>query len=451
MAKSIIFANHIMHEPMLRTVFTIIMILYTVAHVHARERRAVVADSATGRPLSDAVVFDLHGKYIGSCGADGTLPFIYSDEYPVTVRLMGYEERNIPVATADTVFMKEQILELPEFVVESREHRVLHMLAYVREYSTLSTYSDTIFMFREKMVDYMLPSDNKVRFKGWTSPRVLTSKSYYRFTNSLGLDSVSDRCNQHFSWADWVGIPSTALVPAALTSVAEGTDSVQGRYGAKEVWMKHDDRITLDVNVINDATSRRWVPNLSLFFREGIDFEQFRLRFRFDNVFSGVIAPIDLSAYSFNIESNGRGRGMFMFNRVDEPFFVSTYAEVYVVDKEFITVKEAKQWDSKKLASGDIAIYEPAEAPDLQEPIRLLVQRVNSVDHSAIRLAQVPDERLAGCRNLVKLNAGQQILQRLKGLFGIDHIRGRQKWNNNWKEFRKERVKKNKRSATHAD
>lgn len=451
MVKSIIFANHIMHEPMLRTVFTIIMILYTVAHVHARERRAVVADSATGRPLSDAVVFDLHGKYIGSCGADGTLPFIYSDEYPVTVRLMGYEERNIPVATADTVFMKEQILELPEFVVESREHRVLHMLAYVREYSTLSTYSDTIFMFREKMVDYMLPSDNKVRFKGWTSPRVLTSKSYYRFTNSLGLDSVSDRCNQHFSWADWVGIPSTALVPAALTSVAEGTDSVQGRYGAKEVWMKNDDRITLDVNVINDATSRRWVPNLSLFFREGIDFEQFRLRLRFDNVFSGVIAPIDLSAYSFNIESNGRGRGMFMFNRVDEPFFVSTYAEVYVVDKEFITVKEAKQWDSKKLASGDIAIYEPAEAPDLQEPIRLLVQRVNSVDHSAIRLAQVPDERLAGCRNLVKLNAGQQILQRLKGLFGIDHIRGRQKWNNNWKEFRKERVKKNKRSATHAD
>ena len=60
---------------------------------------------------------------------------------------------------------------------------------------------------------------------------------------------------------------------------------------------------------------------------------------------------------------------MFMFNRVDEPFFVSTYAEVYVVDKEFITVKEAKQWDSKKLASDDIAIYEPAEAPELQEPI----------------------------------------------------------------------------------
>ncbi len=437
--------------PMLRTFFMIILILFIATHAYARERHAVVADSATGCPLSDVVVFDLHGKYIGTCESDGALPFIYSDEYPVTVRLMGYEERNIPVATTDTIFMKEQILELPEFVVESREHRVLHMLAYVREYSTLSTYSDTIFMFREKMVDYMLPSDNKVRFNGWNNPRILTSKSYYRFTNSLGLDSVSDCCNQHFSWADWVGIPPTALVPAALTSLAEGTDSVRGRYGAKEVWKKNDNRITLDVNVINDATSRRWVPNLSLFFRDGIDFEQFKIRFHFDNVISGVIAPIDLCAYSFNIESNGRGRGMFMFNRVDEPFFVSTYAEVYVVDKEFITVKEAKQWVSKKLASDDIAIYEPAEAPELQEPIRLLVERVNAVDHGKIRLGQIPDERLAGCRNLVKLNAGQQILQRLKGLFGIDHIRGRQKWNNNWKEFRKERVKKNQRSATCAD
>lgn len=338
--------------PMLRTFFMIILILFIATHAYARERHAVVADSATGCPLSDVVVFDLHGKYIGTCESDGALPFIYSDEYPVTVRLMGYEERNIPVATTDTIFMKEQILELPEFVVESREHRVLHMLAYVREYSTLSTYSDTIFMFREKMVDYMLPSDNKVRFNGWNNPRILTSKSYYRFTNSLGLDSVSDCCNQHFSWADWVGIPPTALVPAALTSLAEGTDSVRGRYGAKEVWKKNDNRITLDVNVINDATSRRWVPNLSLFFRDGIDFEQFKIRFHFDNVISGVIAPIDLCAYSFNIESNGRGRGMFMFNRVDEPFFVSTYAEVYVVDKEFITVKEAKQWDSKKTCFG---------------------------------------------------------------------------------------------------
>lgn len=428
---------------MLRTSCILLMMCLALM-AQARGRNAVVADSATRCPLSEAVVFDLHGKYIGACGADGKLPFIYNEEYPVTVRLMGYRERNIPEASADTVFLTEQILELPEFVVESSSHRVLHILAYVREYSTLTSYSDTIFMFREKMVDYMLPTDKKVKFRGWSSPRILKSKSYYRFTNSLGLDSVSDRCNQHFSWADWIGIPPAALVPPQLTAVDHGVDSVYGRYGAKEIWTKNDSRITLDVNVINDTACRKWVPDLSLFFHDNVDFGNFNIRFRFDNVVAGVVAPIDLSAYSFNIESNGRGRGMFMFNRVDDPFFVSTYAEVYVVDKEYITVKEAKKWNSRKVIPADVAIYEPAEAPELQESVLRLVRRVNAVDHDGIRLGMAPDKRLAGHRNLVKLNAGQQILQRLKGLFGIDRIHGRQKWNNHWKEFRREQIKKNR-------
>lgn len=34
---------------------------------------------------------------------------------------------------------------------------------------------------------------------------------------------------------------------------------------------------------------------------------------------------------------------MFRFNRNDEPFFVNTFAEVYILDKEYITVKEARR------------------------------------------------------------------------------------------------------------
>ena len=71
------------------------------------------------------------------------------------------------------------------------------------------------------------------------------------------------------------------------------------------------------------------------------------------------IGAVDLAGYSFNIESNGRGHGMFRFNRRDEPFFVSTYAEVYVMDKEYISVKEAKKWDRRKFDAGAIEILEP--------------------------------------------------------------------------------------------
>lgn len=66
--------------------------------------------------------------------------------------------------------LSENVSELPEVIVESRRHLVLHILAYVRECSSLTTYDDTVFLFREKMVDYMLPSDKKVKFKDGQPP-----------------------------------------------------------------------------------------------------------------------------------------------------------------------------------------------------------------------------------------------------------------------------------------
>lgn len=65
---------------------------------------------------------------------------------------------------SDTVFLRESKAQLSEIVVESRRHKVLHMLAYVREYSTMTSYTDTVFLFREKMVDYMLTPDGSVKF-----------------------------------------------------------------------------------------------------------------------------------------------------------------------------------------------------------------------------------------------------------------------------------------------
>lgn len=113
--------------------------------------------------------------------------------------------------------------QLPEVVVESPRHRILHILAYVRECSTLSTCTDTVFLFREKMVDYMLPSKG-VSFKGWSRPRILKSRSFYRFTDAGGLDSVSDNCNHHFSWSDWMGIAPSAELPSCLRDVECGID-----------------------------------------------------------------------------------------------------------------------------------------------------------------------------------------------------------------------------------
>lgn len=110
----------------------------------------IVADSVTLRPLPGASVFNRHGSLIGITSAGGKSPYISPSNYPITVRYLGYKEASLTHADTDTIFLTQTTATLPEVVIESRQHKLLHLLAYVREYSTLTTYTDTVFLFREK-------------------------------------------------------------------------------------------------------------------------------------------------------------------------------------------------------------------------------------------------------------------------------------------------------------
>ena len=168
-------------------------------------------------------------------------------------------------------------MDLPEVLVESRKNSVLHILAYLREYSTMTTYSDTVFMFREKLVDYMLPVGRKVKFHGWTKPRMLTSKSYYRFSDHNGLDSISDEYRFHFSWSDWMGLVPNMPLPERLQNSDIGTDTIHGKFRPAEIWNKDNDRLRIDIDVREDTLSRRWAPAFDGFFRSNFEFDKFRI------------------------------------------------------------------------------------------------------------------------------------------------------------------------------
>lgn len=406
----------------------------------------VVADSVTHIPLPNASVYSNSGNAVGVSNGKGILPRISQENYPITIRYIGFNDKIVRHENQDTVFLSENISELPEVVIQSRRERLLLVLAYVREYSTLSTYTDTVFLFREKMVDYMLPSDDKMKFKGWTNPRVLTSKSYYRFTNDIGLDSVSDVSRHHFSWSDWIGMVPKVTLPAVIRNTEIGTDTVYGKYSPTEIWLRNKDSVSVNVDVLADITSRKWVPDLAGFFRKDLDFERFRLKYIYDNIAGDTLSAIDLTGYSFNIESNGRGHSMFRFNRINEPFFVSTSADVYILDKEHITVKEAKKWENRRFDTEETGIYEPLEAPALSTSILALIDRVSNIDKESIRLDTEPDRRMIkkfdGRRNF---KIGRRALSLLKGLTGITAYKSRKNFNNNWSKFRKEQIQKNKK------
>lgn len=401
----------------------------------------IVLDFKTNEPLIGASVFDKAGNVVGITGRNGVLRNVERSKYPLVIRYIGYDDAVLDKNQSDTVFLKENLTALPEIVVDSRKHSVLHMLGYVREYSTLTTFHDTVFLFREKMVDFMVPMNQKMKFKGWKTPRVLNSMSYYHFTNDAGLDSVSDKCSLHFSWCDWIGLFSELHLPCSLINKSTGVDTVMGWYSPAEIWRKNDERLNLYVNVLADTLRRKWVPNLSSFFKNNIEFEQFRLRYNFDNITDSVIEPLNLINFSFNIDSEGRGHDMLLFNKPTEKYFVSTFAEVFLIDKEFITEKEAKNWTNDKLSFSDLTIYAPDDISPLPTSILSLKERVDNIDISKVRSELIADERLKFEK--VNRSFGGRILQRLKGMVGIDAVRGQSKRNKEWRQFKQNRLHRN--------
>ena len=151
---------------MIQQTYLFIALSLSALLTHGQTHSAIVADSLTRKPLPSASLFDHKGNAVGITNARGRMPLISRSSYPVTVRYLGFKEKTIETPGADTIFLQENAASLPEIVVESGRHKVLHVLAYVREFSTLTTYTDTVFLFREKMVDFMLNPDRKVRFKG---------------------------------------------------------------------------------------------------------------------------------------------------------------------------------------------------------------------------------------------------------------------------------------------
>ena len=54
------------------------------------------------------------------------------------------------------------------------------------------------------------------RYRGWTRPKGFASRSFYRFSNSKGTDSVSGHFGGYFSWADWIDISGGSEMPETL-------------------------------------------------------------------------------------------------------------------------------------------------------------------------------------------------------------------------------------------
>lgn len=329
---------------------------------------------------------------------------------------------------------QRSMTQLPEVLVESSRRNMLHVMAYVREYSQLTTYSDTVFLFREKLVDFMIPG-KKAHYRGWRIPRVIKSESYYHFVDSGGLDSVSDSSRHHFSWSDWMGLPPEMPFPPNMSKNFVETDTLFGKYSPMEIWSKQKDSVSVYVNILADTLARRWVPNMKSFFqKDDVEFEGFKMQLNYDNVLGAELLRRDLQNYTYHVDAMGRGYSMFRFNNREESFYATTDAEVYFVDREYITEGEAKKWAKGKHSKEDVEIMVPPEAPPIEDDILALIERIKNMDKKAVRLAEAPDQNMKRMeRNRSK---GGEFLRYLKNIIGISDANAKRSQNKQWKKFR---------------
>lgn len=293
-------------------------------------------------------------------------------------------------------------VELPELTVSTRHRPILHLTGYVREISTMSSSADTLMLYREKWVDFMIPTGKEKRYEGWLEPRLLKTKSYYKWTDSQGLDSVSDRANHHFSWSDWISLPGRVNFPAAISGSKTGTDTIMGKYSPAEIWRKGKEKATVSVDVLADNSAtfkRKWTPRLAGPYWRNLDFERMRLEFEYSDIDTFAVRPQNIDYLSCYVESMGRGHDMFRFHTIGDEVYVTTYFDLTITDREYLTVRDARRKEHDLLSALEdaILIFQTEQMPR-DSLISELIARVESIDHDSRRLAMELDKRVGNMR-----------------------------------------------------
>ncbi len=358
--------------------------------------RSKVLDAESKVPVARVSIFDRTGKMIATGDDKGGLPEISPGAYPIILRSLGYSDKKVSSPQESVIEMMRMAYDLPEVKVDTRRRPILHLTGYLREISSMSSSFDTVMLYREKWVDFMIPADKEKHFKGWTDPRILKSKSYYKFTDVLGKDSVSDRINHHFSWSDWLSLPPRVNQPKTIVRNRQISDTIMGLYSSAEVWKRDTTKIRVDIDVLADTLRGKWAPRLNSRLWRDLEFKRLLLSFEYSDCDTFSVKPQNIDRMSCYIESMGRGHDMFRFNNpYDNILYVTTYVDLVIADREYLTVKDARRKEKDQLlALEEASLVLEAEKMPRDSVINDLIARVNAIDHDKRRLGMDIDTRV---------------------------------------------------------
>ncbi len=140
----------------MKKIFSIIVsVTILLGAFDANAIRLIDAETKTFLPL--ASITDRSGNVVGMTDKSGEIPLLPKERYPITFNYMGYEPLQLNKVADEDVKMILQEYELPEIVISPGARPLLHLTGYMRELTSVLSSSDSVTIFKESVVDFLVP------------------------------------------------------------------------------------------------------------------------------------------------------------------------------------------------------------------------------------------------------------------------------------------------------
>ena len=338
-----------------------------------------VIDAIDHSPIAAASIFDASGNLIGITLNDGVFAEYSKATYPITLRCIGYEQLVIESPEEKTWEMIPMVYELEEVVIVPVERNILKQTFYVREYFSMSNSTDTVSFFIEHMADRFVPTSKDAKFGGNSSLRILHSHHYSHYKIS-GKDSVNTNPESALPSFLTIFEPKKENVTAPESFKEPGNTiklyEKSGKSGMSLIQKQNDQTFTTIEDALADTKDHIISPLPLKLLGCTMDFNQLYTTYTYRVNDKGIYQPKDLIEAGFVMEADGRGKHLRNILKSDKPIIIRSMIELYIVDRDYLSKKEAKEEYKNKPTNVKFVI--PSTVPPLNEATQRLVERANA-------------------------------------------------------------------------
>ncbi|MGM9846006.1 MAG: hypothetical protein ACI30K_07255 [Muribaculaceae bacterium] len=335
----------------MKAIRAIIVVMAMIAlSASSAAARTVVTDAADGEPLVSASVFSNSGAVLALTDGVGVFDEIDARHYPLTIKCLGYEPVMVAEPVAE-VAMQARAYELPEVVYNPKNHEVMHMVCYAREYMSAYIGSDTTIVYAEHMADMLYPVNDKVKFKGDKTMRELLTRNVARFVRNGGVDSVATNVEHDLFPLMMVASPAGAVFTEndSMASKEYYRDSIPGKSGIAFYIKKTPSEVSVTRDYMAEKPDHKWSPWILKLLGMTMDFKEMRSQVAFvPNAESTKHEISDISVATYGLEAICRGKMIKRFFATKEYVDLRSYLELYPVEIEYLSVEEAKALKKNK-------------------------------------------------------------------------------------------------------